>query len=155
MDTKKAISLLREKMNEHGLTDWLCELDGAKVRFGLCNHKTKTISLSEKLVSLNSESEVMNTILHEIAHALVGQGHGHSRIWKRKAVAIGCSGKSSYNTKDVNQPEGKIILECKNCGKLVHHYKKIRGKRACGDCCRKYNNGQFTEKYLLTLKNNF
>ena len=38
---------------------------------------------------LSSLDQVRDTILHEIAHALVGPGHGHDAVWKRKCREVG------------------------------------------------------------------
>ena len=92
MDIHKARLLAVEKMKFHNLTDWNFRFDNAKRRFGLCAYKSKMISLSESLTELNPEEEVLNTILHEIAHALVGRGKGHTQVWKLKALEIGCNG---------------------------------------------------------------
>lgn len=34
----------------------------------------------------------MDTVAHEVAHALVGPAHGHDAVWRRKAVELGGSG---------------------------------------------------------------
>ena len=37
---------------------------------------------------------IKNTILHEIAHAIVGYGvSAHGSEWKRMAMSIGCNGQ--------------------------------------------------------------
>lgn len=85
-------------MNQHGLGHWLFRFDRrATVRLGLCSYRTKTISLSEKVILLTDEATVRNTILHEIAHALVGPGHGHDSVWRRKALSIGCTGDRCHS----------------------------------------------------------
>ena len=43
------------------------------------------------------DEEVKNTLLHEIAHALVGPGHRHNRVWRQKAREIGCDAKVTHN----------------------------------------------------------
>lgn len=41
-------------------------------------------------------SDVRDTILHEIAHAIT-PGAGHIQLWKDTAISIGCSGERYYN----------------------------------------------------------
>jgi predicted SprT family Zn-dependent metalloprotease len=93
MEITAALSLGRRLLREHGLGDWSIRTDRAKTRAGVCRFATHTISLSAALTHLHDEAEVRDTILHEIAHALVGPFHGHDDVWRAKAVEIGCSGE--------------------------------------------------------------
>lgn len=90
MDEMLIEILAKDLMAEHGLDDWTFEFDRAKVRLGACHYSTKTISLSRPLCEWVSEYEIIDTLLHEIAHALVGPGEGHNHRWRRVAVSIGC-----------------------------------------------------------------
>jgi hypothetical protein len=91
MELSAALKMGRELMAANGLSDWFLGLDRAKTRAGVCRPGKREISLSAYLTRLHPESEVRDTILHEIAHALVGPGHGHDAVWRAKALAIGCS----------------------------------------------------------------
>lgn len=93
MEITAALTLGRRLLREHGLGDWSIRTDRAKTRAGVCRFGTHTISLSAALTHLHDEAEVRDTILHEIAHALVGPFHGHDDVWRAKAVEIGCSGE--------------------------------------------------------------
>ena len=77
------------------------------------------ISLSRKLVEINNESQVLDTILHEIAHAMDYEERGdtdHGTNWKRIAIEIGCNGERCYDLSEVKQPKMKYTTECGNCG---------------------------------------
>jgi hypothetical protein len=87
MILKDAEALAQQLMSEHGLSHWHFEFDRAVRRFGFCMYGIRTITLSRKFTLLNSEPEVRNTILHEIAHALVGPNHGHDKVWRTNAKA--------------------------------------------------------------------
>ena len=65
-------------------------------RAGQCSWTKKEISLSAKYVELNSMTEIRNTILHEIAHALRPK-HGHNKFWRKTALEIGCNGSRTYS----------------------------------------------------------
>ena len=52
---------------------------------------------STKFLRKANDEEIIDTVLHEIAHAIVGPGQGHNLIWKKKAIEIGCSGKIYHN----------------------------------------------------------
>lgn len=135
-----------ELMNYHGLTDWNFFFDRAVVRFGLCSYKNKTISLSKTLTELNNWERIKNTMLHEIAHALVGPGHGHDRVWERKALEIGCDGKKYYSRKNTIQPKYKYEATCVH-GKVFTRVKKPRAEYSC--CCT--TNG-FNREFILKFK---
>jgi hypothetical protein len=111
MEISSALALGRSLLRDHGLEHWRVTTDRAKTRAGVCRFAARTISLSGPLTRLHSESEVRDTLLHEIAHALVGPRHGHDDVWRRKAVEIGCSGQ---RTVDADSPhvEGPWRGEC-------------------------------------------
>jgi hypothetical protein len=91
MDRTQATKLLRDLLNEHKLTDWHVRLtmDMSKPFLGLCSHKDKCIILNAFHIDTHPDVEVINTIRHEVAHALT-PGHGHDLIWIDKAKELGC-----------------------------------------------------------------
>lgn len=148
MDKSTAQALARRMMDAHGLTDWRFVFDRATSRFGQCRYGTRTISLSGPLTALNSEDEVRDVILHEIAHALVGPGHGHGPVWKAKAREIGNSGNRTHSAEI---PQGRWAMTCPNCGKTAHFQRRPRVTRACGKCCREHAGGRYDERFRMTL----
>lgn len=54
---------------------------------GLCSKDT--IKLSIKHCLEDYDIQIKETILHEIAHAIVGPENGHNKIWKEKAKELG------------------------------------------------------------------
>lgn len=139
MQLSDAKSLAEALMQQHGLVGWRFEFDRAKRRFGCCHYTTKTISLSWELVQLNDESRVKNTILHEIAHALVGHRHGHDSVWRRKAREIGCDGNRCYSRNDTEIVKGKYKAVCPQCGYVHHRHRKPKTVKACGVCSRVFD----------------
>ena len=77
----------------HGLDDWEVAYDNAKRRAGICRFGDRVLGLSAPLTAVHDEADVRDTILHEIAHALVGPRHGHDATWRRVARSIGCTGE--------------------------------------------------------------
>src|SRR5688572_10705180 len=73
----------------HGVGDWTFRFNKRKTGMGLCVYTRRTIELSLYFVSRNLPEEILDTLLHEIAHALVGPDHGHDEVWKRKCIEIG------------------------------------------------------------------
>lgn len=111
MDLGEARTMARALMDEHGLADWQLVLDRAKKRAGVCRASTSTIGLSAPLTLLHTREQVRDTVLHEIAHALVGPAHGHDAVWRAKAVEIGCTGQRTVDA-DAPQVEGPWRGEC-------------------------------------------
>mgnify|MGYP006269758801 CR=1 FL=1 len=136
----EAKALAINLMNEHGLLDsgWHFEFDNAKRRFGVCNFRYKRIGIK-------------NTILHEIAHALVGRNHGHDWVWRAKAIEIGCDGHRCYNSQVVATPKSKYEAVCKGCGTTHKKHKRPTRSSSCGKC----SGGRYNEKFKLEWKVNY
>ena len=134
MNIKKAERLARSLMGEHGLTDWTFKFDNAKKRFGQCSHNEKTISLSFYLVAMNDEDEVVETIKHEIAHALASPNAGHGFEWKATARSIGASPNRTYDDLTVASPEGRWIAYYPVHGALTKPRHRRTKNRVCKWC---------------------
>ena len=106
MNPAEAAKLARSLMDKHGITSWTFKFDSANIRFGCCDWEKKTISLSLNMTAANSVHDVKETILHEIAHALVGRKHGHDFAWKMKCLEIGCPCKRCYSQHVKNAARG-------------------------------------------------
>lgn len=149
MNLDRARTLAIELLEEHDLYTggWYFEFDNSKRRFGSCQYRTKRITLSTVLTELNDEETVKDTILHEIAHALVGFNHHHDWVWKQKALEIGCDGERCYSVEDVLTPQGKYIAVCHKCNHVYNRFKKPREgvKQSCGKC----GNGRFNPDLVL------
>ena len=92
--------MAKEIIAEH-LTGWGFVWDNRKRALGSCQYDTKSIRMSKAFVNGGlSVAEVKDTVLHEVAHALVGPGNGHNAVWKAKAQEIGA--KSNATAKDLN-----------------------------------------------------
>lgn len=100
----------------HGIHQgWMFAFDHAKTRYGCCHHSTNMITLSRYLV-LDEKTPmrvIKNVLLHEIAHALVGYDEGHSEVWRRCAIRIGCDGQRTC-AHSVDMP-GQKLVRC-SCG---------------------------------------
>ena len=118
-------------MTEHGLWKWRFGFDQASRRGGRCAFDRQEISLSEAFVIAASPTEVTDTILHEIAHALVGPKHGHDAVWKATAHQIGCSGRVTH---DIDFSTARWILTCTTCGWCIPRIRRRKGLvcKTCG-----------------------
>jgi predicted SprT family Zn-dependent metalloprotease len=124
-----AINLANELLAEYELQaeGWRVTIDKQKIRAGVCRYGPKTIGLSAYLIRLNEESEVRNTILHEIAHALT-PGAGHGPIWQAKALEIGARPDRCYTRDEMEMPVGNWKATCDACGEDLFREKKPKGR---------------------------
>lgn len=113
--------------------EWTFAFDLASRRAGVCRYDAKRIGLSVSFCLRAPLAEVEDTLLHEIAHAIVGPKHGHDAVWRAEARAIGCSGERSHN---VNHSVANWVGEC-GCGEqwLRERLRRdmARGRR-CATC---------------------
>lgn len=116
MNRNEAVRLTTNLMNRHGLDSWFFKWSHAKLIHGQCHHSQRKIVLSKHFVDLNDVDCIEQTILHEIAHALVGHGHGHDYVWRMKAREIGV--RRPAPTKYSNMPSFRYTASCPNCGPL-------------------------------------
>ncbi len=118
-------------MRQHGLGSWEFAFDARKRRCGACYHailcpvskritRKGRITLSLYFVELNPLDVVRKTLLHEIAHALVGPGRGHGATWRAKCVEIG---GAPDRCADVNMPAGPWRASCPSCKKEFNRHR--------------------------------
>ncbi|WP_432535387.1 SprT-like domain-containing protein [Kineococcus arenarius] len=141
MDVRDAVAMAEGLLAEHGLTGWTVVLDRARTRAGVCREDRRQIGLSAPLARLHSAEEVRDTVLHEIAHALVGTRHGHDAVWRATARGIGCTGT---RTTSAPRPPGRWRGVCP-AGHAVTRHRRPARLVACGACAR-----GFSAEHLLT-----
>lgn len=135
MELAEAANLAQELMQRHGLDKWSFSFNRNKRRLGVCREHVKTIELSEHYVIRNSYQHVRDTVLHEIAHALVGTHHGHDEVWRDQCRQLGCAAKACDNA--ASMPVGEWQATCPGCRELFNRHRKPRNLRslyclACG-----------------------
>ena len=135
------------KLKETGLFEkgWRFVWDKSIRRYGQCRYNKKEIGISKKLTQINEISESEDTVLHELAHALVGRGHGHNAVWKKMCVKVGAKPERCYKEEDnggkVKSLKPKYILVNKDTGEgHCRYWRKpkikdwsdrwVRGKKA-------------------------
>lgn len=111
MNLDDAEDMAMTLMEDHGLSSWTFAFDRAMRRCGQCRPSKKLITMSRHFVENNRESEVRDTILHEIAHALAGAESGHGPHWKLWAVEVGARPERCAPA-DVVMPQGKVEGVC-------------------------------------------
>ena len=137
VDLRDAFALAEHLLEAHGLPGWRVEFDSAKRRAGVCRFATSTLGLSAPLTTLHSEDEVRDTILHEIAHALVGPRHGHDATWRRTALAIGCTGDRCVPA-DAPRVEAAWLGVCP-AGHTTERHRRPERVMSCSRCLPRFD----------------
>lgn len=137
MEIGRALAMGRGLVREHGLEGWTVVADRAKTRAGVCRFGRRQIGLSRPITEMHSEDEVRETLLHEIAHALVGPEHGHDEVWRARARAIGGSGERCVPA-DAPRPQGDWVGRCPAGHEKTRHRAPGRVE-SCGRCSRRFD----------------
>jgi len=147
MNRHDATEYCREHLNKHGLKDWKVRVtsDPNLPFLGICMYKDKVIMLNGHHIDIHPHAEVICTILHEIAHALVGPGHGHNGVWAAKAREIGCDNTEACSRLDMpahvidairSGASVEVIVEEKEIVQKIREVKHVvtRLQDKCPDC---------------------
>src|SRR5262245_46995617 len=110
VSTLEAVAqLARDLLAVHHLGNWSFQFDHGTKRAGCCHYATHVIALSQAFALHAPAQEIRDTLLHEIAHALVGQAHHHDAVWRAQALAMGCSGQRRHA---VQFTPPRYIMKC-------------------------------------------
>ena len=132
MDLRDAFAMAEYLLEVHGLDDWEVAYDNAKRRAGICRFDDRVLGLSAPLTAVHSEDDVRDTILHEVAHALVGPRHGHDATWRGMARRIGCSGERCVSP-DSPTPPAAWLGACPG-GHTLERHRRPERVLTCGLC---------------------
>ena len=127
-------------MQSHGLIGkgWQFDISNTKHRVGDCLHDKKIIRLSGNYITKTPMHELKDTILHEIAHALVGSGHGHDYTWQIKCMEIGARPQRLADESAQTTATHNYEIVCTACGKKWERYRLRRNlmrEGAKSSCC--------------------
>ena len=125
----------------HQLEGWSFQFDHATRRAGCCHYQTQVISLAHAYARTAPDAEIDDTLLHEIAHALVGKAHGHDQLWRATAVALGCSGHRCH---DVQFTPPRYMVTCVNACWVTTAERRQRGA-VCRTCHGSVRYATYTE----------
>lgn len=82
----------RLRMNAAGLKNWTVGYVGGTPNYmGTANHGLKRITLAAMHLYHLPTREQEDTVLHEMAHALIPGNHKHDATWKAKAALLGAN----------------------------------------------------------------
>ncbi len=129
----EALIIGNELLKKHELAKqgWNIQFNKSTKYLAACWHQSKVIAVSVHLLNGADEGTFTNTMLHEIAHSMVGPHHGHDSVWKKTAIEIGCDGEPCGHftidaTRNTDASEQKprvhvapITITCPKCGKTA------------------------------------
>jgi len=149
MNGESYLQLCDNLFKKYNLHNWSCSINREHNEWSaICKHSSKRIELSHYLFRCSPEY-ILDTILHEIAHAIAGYDAKHGSTWRKIAREIGCSGEiHGYNISE------KYLAICGSCG--YHHTRNDlpNHKLSCVFCCEKFSNGSYDSKFRLNYKTN-
>jgi len=124
--------LANQLLTQHNLNGWKFVWDDKPVnRLGQCRYKLKEIALSLKPATILPFEDSLDTLLHEVAHALT-PGADHGKVWKDKCVELGCKPSACADVNlDVISP---LKGECPTCDAVMYACRKPKSGIICVKC---------------------
>lgn len=126
MDLQELEAIAEMELRKHGLKLWSFGLAKTKRRQGVCKFRDRRIEIAEYYARHNSREKVLDTLLHEIAHALAGPKAGHGPVWKALAHRLGATPQACDTCVDTVVIPGDWQATCEACNKIFHKYKRPR-----------------------------
>lgn len=120
-------------LNDHGLTakGWALRWTSSMRVLGYCSYGPKTITLSRQWVAKLTESELVDLMLHEIAHAVAGHCAGHGPEWQKVAAQFG------VKTEECGRFDGflvkRFVAKC-GCNRNFYKTRLPHTSRVCTAC---------------------
>ncbi len=116
----------------------------------------RTIELNPKLRDCEPE-ELWRTLKHELAHLIAYERCGrrhidpHGNEWQAACAELGIPGEKPFHTLPFKRRRMKRNHSyiCPNCLGIIHRVRAIQRTVACYDCCRKFNRGNYHERFKL------
>ena len=135
MDLKELETIASQEMLEARLAHgWTFVLAATQRRLGVCKYRTKRIEIAEYYARNSPQVTVLDTLLHEIAHAIAGPAAKHGPAWKAVAIRLGATPRACDNSHETVVPPGDWQATCPACKKIFHLYR--RPNRLSGYRCR-------------------
>ncbi len=107
-DNEEQVRLVaRFLMDEYALNDWNLTFRKMTRTLGQCSHRKKRIQLSTYFISCKPLNRILNTILHEIAHALLPYEAGHGKTWRAMAERIGAIPRARLTDQQFSERQGE------------------------------------------------
>jgi predicted SprT family Zn-dependent metalloprotease len=149
VDLQEAEKMIRETLAEN-LNDpygWKFKWGKTTTIFGSANYTERVIMLSRPMVELATREQVLDTVLHEAAHANVGAGHDHGPVWKREALRLGAKPDASTTDAPDIRARAPWVGRCeKGHEAAMRYWRKPKNRRSCRVC----GGDRFDARYAIT-----
>jgi predicted SprT family Zn-dependent metalloprotease len=117
---------------------------------------SRLIEINPKLKDL-SETEVWRTLKHELAHLLAYERCGRRQIdphgieWQMACCELGIPGENVRHSLPLKSRRMKRKYEyaCPSCLSIIKRVRPIQRAVACYSCCKKFNQGNYHDRYRL------
>lgn len=123
-----------------------------KRRWGCCKPLVKEIDFSINFVTANKDNKkaLEALAIHECCHL---KCINHGKDFKKLCKTFGINESHIYRIDELKivRPELKsyYLYKCPKCEREFKTLRILRKPNACGECCKKYNNGRFTNAFVL------
>lgn len=146
MDLKQLEAIALQELRKNGLRGWSFGLSKTKRRLGACKYVQKRIEIAEYYARNSPEASVLDTLLHEIAHALAGPTARHGPKWKAVAIRLGATPRSCESSGQAVVEPGDWQATCPDCEKIIYLYRQPRSLN--GYRCRCEARSPLTFEYV-------
>ncbi len=122
---------------------------------GMCVYENRTIRLSAPIFNKETDAFVLDTIRHEIAHALdTSKDKPHGKTWQRLAVQVGADPTATFDSAVVNELvllNAKYVMAFGN--KIVQTYQRKPNKKTIANIKDYWARGHKSETHgKLTIQ---
>jgi predicted SprT family Zn-dependent metalloprotease len=124
MDLTVLEAIANGELTRHGLKGWTFAFANTKRRLGACKFRARRIEIAKYYALNNSDESVMDTLYHEIAHAIAGANAQHGPKWKAVAARLGAKPTACDRSQKIKQEPGSWQAKCPTCRQLVHLYRR-------------------------------
>jgi len=104
----------RALLEQEGLTakGWKFQVNNRIVATaGRCNYRRKIIEHSASHLEHSKLEFNIDTVRHEVAHAVAGPGTGHGPVWQAEATRLGADPTARYDVADAGEKMQAVMTE--------------------------------------------
>lgn len=113
-----------------------------------------------KLSEIDVPAEIDRTLRHELAHLVAfhrARGRkiaAHGSEWRQACADLGIPGESRCHTLpfEPRRIQKQFVYECPNCDTEILRVRRFRHAVACYDCCRRFGDGRYQERFRLSAR---